>query len=212
MSTFIAIDSYDANDIAAISSYLEANAYPYLQSKGFTMMSFSGPLARRDYVAPAATDPGVKLLTGAGHGTYASFTGFQGESVFSTEIPYSADEVRGKIAHFLSCENAKQLGPDFVKNGCLAYIGYDENFAFDPVFGDIFFKCDSEIIRGLADGLTIGNAVTQAKALFAQTIADLKAQGTAEAAEAAARLQYNLLHLRSPLDGPQWGSADAKLA
>jgi hypothetical protein len=208
MSTFLAIDSNDATDTEAISSYLEANVYPYLQSKGFTMSPFFGPMARPEYVASAAMSQGVALLTGAGHGTYDSFTGFQGEPVFSVGT-YSPDEVRGKIAHFLSCENAKQLGPDFVKNGCLAYIGYDENFTFDSVFGDAFFNCDAEIIRGLANGLTAGDAVTQAKNLYAQTIADLMAQGNADAAH---RLQYNLLHLRSPLDGPQWGSVDAKLA
>ena len=188
MSTFIAIDSYDANDTKALSSYFEANVYPYLQSKGFSMTPCFGPLARPHYVAKAATGPGVTLLTGAGHGTYTTFNGFGGEPVFSVG-GYTADVVRGKIAHFLSCENGQKLGPDFVVNGCLAYIGYDENFTFDPVFGDLFFKCDGEITRGLADGLSVGDAVTQAKRLYTQTIADLMAQGTADAADAAHRLQ-----------------------
>jgi hypothetical protein len=210
MPIFIAIDTYDGNDIKPISAYLEANVYPYLQSKGFTMAPCFGPLARPHYVASAATGPDVKLLTGAGHGTYTSFTGFQGEPVYAIGS-YAAEQVRGRIAHFLSCENAKELGPDFVTNGCLAYIGYDENFTFDSVFGDIFFKCDSEITRGLADGLTVGEAVTRAKDLYTKTIAALMAQNTVESAEAAHRLQYNLLHLRSPLDGPRWGSTEAKV-
>src|SRR5580700_2639990 len=158
MGTFLAIDSYDASDIASISAYLEANVYPYLQSRGFTMQSFFGPLARPEYVAPAASQAGVTLLTGGGHGNYDAFLGFHGQPVFAVHA-YTAAEVSGKIAHFLSCETGKQLGPDFVSNGCLAYVGYDENFVFDPTDADRFFNCDGEFLRGLADGLTVGQAV-----------------------------------------------------
>lgn len=207
MPTFVAIDSNDANDIAAISSYLEANIYPYLQGKGFTMVPFFGPLARPEYVGPAASAPDVSLLTGGGHGTYTSFIGYRSEPVF-TKGAYDADEVRGKIVHFLSCETAKFLGPDFVTNGCLAYIGYDENFVFNPIFQDLFFKCDGEVLLGLADGLTVGDAAARAKELFNQTIVNLTAQGYADA---ASQLAYDLSHFRSPIDGPQWGSVDAKL-
>ena len=209
MSTFIAIDSYDS-DIAGISSYLEGNVYPYLQSKGFALSRFFGPAAISAYVGPAATDAAVTLLTGAGHGTYTSFAGY-GENVFAVGS-YAPEQVRGKIAHFVSCENAQKLGPDFVENGCLAFIGYDENFTFNSAFGDSFFSCDAEILLALADGLTVADAVTRAKNLYAQTIADLLARGDAAALDAAHRLQYNLQHLRSPIDGPLWGSGDAKLS
>jgi hypothetical protein len=207
MSTFIAIDSNYANDIAAASSFMETTVYPYLQSKGFAMQPFFGPLARRGFVAPAAQAAGVTLLAGAGHGTYSSFLGSSFEIIYAAG-QYSPPEVSGKIAHFLSCENGRDLGPDFVKNGCLAYIGYDDNFTFDPNSADLFFECDGEILRGLADGLTVGDAVRKAKQRFAQTIADLTAEGNAQA---AAIMQVNLSHLRSPLDGPQWGDANAML-
>jgi len=208
MSTFIAIDSSDATDTQAASSYREGNVYPYLESKGFAMSPFFGPLARRGFVAPAAASPGVTLLTGAGHGTYTSFIGFNFEPVYAVDA-YATPEVSGKIAHFLSCDNALYLGPNFVKNGCLAYIGYDDNFTFDPDSADIFFKCDGQIDCGLADGLTVGDAVGRAKDAFNQAIADLQAQGNTYAASV---LTVNLSHLRSPLDGSQWGRADAKLS
>jgi hypothetical protein len=207
LGTFLAIDSYDASDIASISAYLEANVYPYLQSKGLVMQPFFGPLARPEYVALAASAAAVTLLTGGGHGTYDSFLGFHSQPVFAVGA-YTAAEVSGKIAHFLSCENGKQLGPDFVTKGCLAYVGYDENFVFDPTDADRFFNCDSEFLRGLADGLAVGEAVERAKNLFAQTIAELTSQGLTDAANL---LTYDLSHLRSPLDGAQWGSADVKL-
>jgi hypothetical protein len=207
MSTFIAIDSSYAADIQAASSYREKYVYPVYQSKGFAMSPFFGPLARRGFVAPAAMAQGVSLLTGAGHGTYSSFIGFNFETIYAVD-GYSPQEVSGKIVHFLSCENAQQLGPNFVQNGCLAFIGYDENFTFDPDSPDSFFKCDAQIDDGLANGLKVGDAVAQAVDLFRQTIADLRAQGNART---ASMLEVNLSHLRSPLDGSQWGDPDAVL-
>ena len=211
MSSFLAIDTYDGNDIASISAYLEQNIYPYLVGKGFKMLPYFGSLATPDYVGPAAAAAGVSLLTGAGHGTYTTFEGYQGQDVFAVGA-YAPEHVSGKIVHFVSCENAKQLGPDFVKNGCLAYVGYDENFTFSPAFSDVFYDCDSEILRALADGATVAEAVARAKDLYSRTISGLIAAGDAASMDAAHQLQYNLQHLRSPLDGAMWGSAEAKLS
>jgi len=210
MSKFLAIDAHGATDTNAMSDYLEKNIYTSLQPR-FTMSPFFGAMARAPIVAPAAVAPDVVLITGAGHGTPTSFQGFQGQAVFSIGA-YNPDEVRGKIVHFLSCDSALQLGPDLVAKGCLAYIGYDDNFVFDDAFGESFFKCNGQILLGLADGLSVGDAVGKAKDLFNTTINGLMSQGTADSMAAAQRLQHNLLHLRSPLDGPQWGSADARLA
>jgi hypothetical protein len=207
MSTFVAIDSSYAADIAAASSYRERYVYPAYQSQGFTMAPFFGPLARRGFVAPAAMAQAVSLLTGAGHGTYTSFTGFNLESVYEVN-GYNPQEVNGKIVHFLSCENAQQLGPNLVQNGCRAYVGYDENFTFDPDSADLFFQCDAQIDIGLANRLVVGDAVTRAIAFFRQMISTLVSQGNQRA---ASMLEVNLSHLRSPLDGPQWGDPNAAL-
>jgi hypothetical protein len=211
MSSVVAIDTYDGNDIASISAYLEQNVYPYLETKGFRMLAYFGSLATPDYVGPAAAKEGVSLLTGTGHGTYTTFEGYQGQDLFAVGS-YTPEQVSGKIVHFLSCENAKQLGPDFVRNGCLAYIGYDENFIFNPAFSDSFYNCDAEILRALADGLTVAEAVKRAKNLYSQTIASLMAAGDAASMDAAHQMQYNLQHLRSPLDGDSWGRGEAKLS
>ncbi len=118
---------------------------------------------------------------------------------------YEPGEVRGKIAHFLTCYSALQLGPDFVKNGCVAYIGYDDQFVFDPGSADVFFECDGEIDRALADGLTVGDALARSKAMFAQRIEQLGDT------LAASQLAFNLAHLCSPVDNPKWGDAQARL-
>jgi hypothetical protein len=86
-------------------------------------------MAKRVYAGPKARQAGVVYLTGVGHGSYTTFTGHFYDAVFEVGN-YSAAEPSGKIVHFLSCETAAHLGPDFVKNGCLAYFGYDEDFVF----------------------------------------------------------------------------------
>lgn len=204
MATFIAIDSNYATDIAAASAYREQNIYPYLQGKGYSLEQFFGPSARRGLVAGSDQDPEVKLLTGVGHGTSTSFMGYNFEDIYAVGS-YGKGEVAGKIAHFLSCNTASQLGPDFVSNGCLAFIGYDDNFMFDPNSADVFFECDGEIDRALADGLNVGDAMARAKALFTQRIGEL---GNTYA---GSMLATNLACLRSPVDGSQWGRVDVAL-
>ena len=99
-----------------------------------------------------------------------------------------------------------------LRNGCLAYVGYDENFTFNPTFSDVFYNCDSEILRALADGATVAEAVKRAKDLYSRTIAGLISAGDAASMDAAHQLQYNLQHLRSPMDGAMWGRAEVKLS
>ena len=145
-----------------------------------------------------------------GHGSYTTYTGHYYDPIIQVGN-YSAAEAKGKIVHFLSCETARDLGPDFVKNGCLAYFGYDEDFVFTTAEQDVFFECDSEIDRAFADDLTAAQVYDRVKALFVQRAADLRAQGKQTA---AATLESDLDILRRPTSPPApnaWGDPKAKL-
>jgi len=187
--------------------YRQKNVYPYFASKGFKVDRTQGALARRAYVSAEARKPNVHYLTGVGHGTYDSFTGNYYDPIFSVGN-YSPEESQGKLVHFLSCETAQKLGPDFVGHGCKAYFGYDENFSFQPDTADVFFECDAEIDRGFADGLSADQVLERTRAAFDKRIADLRAQGSAYK---AATLEFDRDHLRSPADGAKWGDPNAKL-
>ncbi len=122
-------------------------------------------------------------------------------------------EVSGKVAHFLSCLTAQQLGPDFVAHGCRAYFGYDQNFVV--VFGgyeNYFFECDSAIDLGFADGLTAAEVYNKAAALYQQRAAELRATGTSGGIYGANVLEYDLAHLQCPSTGARWRDKNAKLA
>jgi len=206
----LGIDSHYEPATLAVYQYREKHVYPYIASKGYTVDKCQGPMARRIYVAPKAQQPGIAYLTGVGHGSYTTYLGHYYDPIFQVGN-YSAAEANGKIVHFLSCETARDLGPDFVKNGCLAYFGYDEDFVFTMADKDIFFECDSEMDRAFADGLTAAQVYDRVKALFVQRAADFRAQGKQTE---AATLESNLDCLRCPSSPPgpnAWGDPKAKL-
>lgn len=206
--TVLGIDSnYEAVTLAGYQ-YREKHVYPYFKAKGFAVKKLQGPLARRHYVVQEVSKPEVVYLTGVGHGRYDLYTGDHGNVIFETGN-YHPDEATGKVAHFLSCQTARELGPDFVRNGCRAYFGYDENFTFYMAQKDTFFECDSEIDRAFADGLTAARVYVRVRALYDKRIAELRAEGKLYV---AASLEFDRDHLRCPSSGGEsWGDPKAKL-
>lgn len=207
-ATILAIDSNFDSVTQATFHYREANVYPYFQSKGLEIAPFLGPLARRYYVAPEAKKAAIRYITGAGHGSYDLFTGDYCEAVFRVGN-YHADEVRGKIIHLLACQSARDLGPDFVTSGAVAFFGYGEDFIFLTPLKDLFLECDSEIDRGFADGLTASQVYARVIELYDRHSADLRASGKFRE---AAILEFNRDNLRCPSSGgTRWGDPEAKL-
>jgi hypothetical protein len=119
---------------------------------------------------------------------------------------------RKKIVHFLSCQTAENLGPDFVDNGCRAYFGYDVDFMWPHGAPrkviETFLECDSAIDRAFAEGLTAGQVYDQTRALYDKHIARFQAE---RHPYYASMLKVDRNHLRCPSSGPQWGDLNAKL-
>lgn len=206
--TVIGIDSNYEPVTRVAFEYREKHVYPYLESKRIEVRKFQGPLARRHYVAPEARKPEVSYLTGVGHGLHDLYTGDHGNPVFRVG-DYQVGEAAGKVVHFLSCQIARELGPDFVRNGCQAFFGYDENFTFYMADKDVFFECDSEIDLRFADGLTAGEVYKRVIARYDERIADLREAGKFYV---AAVLEFDRDHLRCPSSGgAAWGSKNAVL-
>lgn len=207
--TVLGIDSNEEPVALAGFQYREKYVYPYLQAQGFAVKKFQCPLARRFYLAPEARKPEVEYLTGVGHGSYNLYTGDHGDVIWQVGN-YHPDEVKGKIVHLLSCQTARELGPDFVRNGCRAYFGYDENFTFYMADKDTFFECDSEIGKAFGDGVSTAQVYDRVKKLYDQRIADLRAAGKLYV---AATLEFDRDHLRCPSSGgANWGDPKAKLS
>jgi hypothetical protein len=206
----VAIDSnYDAVTKGGFA-YRQANVYPYLESKGYSINRKQGQMARRKYTAEACSNPATDYITGIGHGRYDTFTGDWGDVILKVG-EYDAAEVKGKIVHLLSCQTASKLGRDMVSKGCSAYFGYDVDFTILDEYDDLFYECDSEVDRAFADGLSAGQVYDRVKSLFQKRIADLRATGKSGDGYAASVLETNFNHLMTPSVDPSFGSQTARL-
>jgi hypothetical protein len=203
----LAIDSNFEPVTKAAFDYREANVYPDLEAKGFRLIRCQGLLARRIYVAPEARRADVVYMTGVGHGSYTSYTGDHYDPIFEVGN-YHPDEAKGKVVHFLSCQTAAKLGPDFVENGCRAYFGYDENFTFSMDYAGTFFECDSEIDRLFASGKNADQVYQQTIQLYNRRITELYNAGHVHV---AATLEYDRDHLRAPSVDARWGDKLASI-
>ena len=206
----LAIDANFDPVTRAPFEYREANVYPHMEQSGFTIVRRQGERARRAEVAPQARKANVVYLTGVGHGFPNSYTGDNLDPIFS-KGHFGIDECKGKIVHFLSCETAAGLGPNFVDNGCRAYFGYSDNFTYPPILADIFFECDSEIDRGFADGLDADEVYQRVVARFQQHIDQLKSTGDSGDLHNASILEVDLRLLRAPSVSEEYGDKTAKL-
>jgi hypothetical protein len=201
--TIVVIDSNYETVTRIVFDYRQKNVYPYMESNGYKLDKFQGSLARRHYVGPAAKKDDVVYLCGVGHGNADCYTGDNGDPIFKVGV-YDSKEAQGKIAHFISCQTARQLGPDFVKNGCHAYFGYDENFVFPTSEAEVFLECDSNIDLSFADGLTAQEVFLQVESLYKKRIKELSEAGKDRE---SVQLEFNYRHLRSPASGGlEWGS------
>ncbi len=73
--------------------------------------------------------PQSDIIIGAGHGGVDVFTG-QNEAVLLEVGQYSPREVRGKVIKLLSCQCGVILGPNLVRNGCAAFMGYTDDYVW----------------------------------------------------------------------------------
>src|SRR5829696_459088 len=148
----IGIDANTEYDVVTQDTYQyrEANVYPYFTLKGFAVDKCQGPIANLADVESKALQAGVVYVTGSGHGEPALFHGHMLNPVFEVGA-YNSAAVNTKIIHLMSCQTARDLGPDFVGKGCLAYFGYAGDFLYDTAAKDTFFECDAEIDRAFAD-------------------------------------------------------------
>ncbi len=80
--------------------------------------------------------PQSDVIIGMGHGEADAFTG-QNEALLLKVGQYDPREVEGKVIKLLSCQTGIELGPDLVANGCVAYLGYTD---------DYLWVCDEELV------------------------------------------------------------------
>jgi hypothetical protein len=88
----------------------------------------TGPLAVKHEVDRYIKTNRVDYISGAGHGTYNSFNGYNDAVIWNTTMNLSS--LRGSIVHLLSCETARILGRKIIAQGARGFWGYREKFRF----------------------------------------------------------------------------------
>lgn len=161
------------------AEYRIANVHPAFQARGFRVVALTGTDDVRSRFVPEAKNSLTVYLGGIGHGAYTLYTGDQGNHILEVG-QYDPAEVAGKGCHFLSCQTARQLGPDVAAKGGRFYAGYDENFTFvwddsstpiDEVL--LFKKCDSMFDLMIAGGATAQQAFDSTVQAFNAAVAQV---------------------------------------
>jgi hypothetical protein len=172
--------------------YRQQHVYPFLAKQGFQILRCQATGATRDCAKAKDIEPGVAFMTGVGHGVATAFRGYR--SYVFVKSFYKKEEVKGKIVHLLACDIGKELGPDMVKNGCLAFFGYDAIYDFPPGrFAGLFLGCDADIDQAIASGLSARQVYRRVKLLYTRRVCDLYGLGRVYY---AAMLKTNRNHLR----------------
>lgn len=206
------IEANDDKDTQPACAYRMKHVRSCLARAGLKVKLLLGTNATRKKVVAelARKRQKVVYLTGSGHGNVDAFRGYDEAFIFQVGC-YQDAESRERGAHFLSCDTALELGPDFVSKKCRAYFGYSVPFAWGHNrTAESFFRCDSEIDLALAEGASAGEALQRARARFDEEIRkqNLEAGNTAS----AAMLQTLRDHLCGPSDeSRQYGDPDWRL-
>jgi len=123
-------------------------------------------LDRREAFMFAA--PRSDIIIATGHGSPDALTG-QNETIIWGVGKYDPREVEGKVIYLLSCQTGLRLGPDLVRNGAAAFMGFtddyiwvcDADLAPAPWSDEMSATClmpEMEAINALLDGKTVKEA------------------------------------------------------
>ena len=191
--------------------YRFKHVHPAFKTRGFNNVVNQGVNDDRHHFVEAANANRVVYISGIGHGSPTTYTGHLGSPILRVG-GYIASEVKGKIIHLLSCQTAKTLGPDLVRNGARAYAGYYENFTFvydqpETEIDDmmLFWQSDSTFDIMMASGASAEDAHNATIAMYNACIAHVS--GTA----AATWLTHDRNYFRSPVIDACYGDKTARI-
>lgn len=212
--------SYDSATRVGAQFRIQKYVLPYFNKRPYLVKHLFGNSVTQTNFRNDAKNKEICYISGFDHGDYRIFYGHNKSILWDSEEEIQENEVQGKIIHLLSCRSGKTLGVELVNKGAKAFFGYSENFRFwttddfdgDPIddpYADPFFKADSEIDRGLADGLTADEVHKKVVELYNELIDEWMGYDHPVADIIASRLNWDLDCLCSPTKNAKWGNKDA---
>ena len=151
------------DDATRAASMALERALSYMRLK-MDVSDLSGERATRSNTVADINSRDPLFVLGEGHGSPSNFTGHNKEIIFQV---CDCSELKGRVVYLVSCEAGDQLGPDMIRKGARAFIGYKKPFVWamaaigDPLadpYGKGAFEPVLELIYRLVDGRTAGEA------------------------------------------------------
>ncbi|MFH0955278.1 MAG: hypothetical protein V1777_04200 [Candidatus Micrarchaeota archaeon] len=147
--------------------------------KGFQVLDCHREKASAKTVEAMLKNHLPELVLFNGHGSENAVFGHNNEVL--VEKDRNDGLLKNKIVFSRSCRSADGLGPSAVQNGCRAFIGYEDDFAFwidhansaiplNDKFARPFFKASNQVIHSLLSGNTALEANQRSKAVFDEEI------------------------------------------
>ena len=120
-----------------------------------------------------------KMIVINGHGSDSVVRGYDNEPL--VEKGKNQDLFKGAIVFSRSCQSAKNLGPEAIKIGCKAYIGYDDDFVFvtetamttkplEDKTAQLFLEPSNYVVISLLKGHSPTDANKRSKDFYKKTI------------------------------------------
>ncbi len=146
-----------------------------------------------------------QLILFNGHGDSESITGFNQEVLIRcNENEYL---LANKIVHSLSCDSGKNLGPQCIKIGTLAYIGYKEKFKLihlnkssqtemlNDDIANFFLQPAYEAVVALIEGATAEEAYKRSQRIYRDNLSILiTSKDTGYNTIVASQLYHNMVY------------------
>lgn len=139
-----------------------------------------------------------------GHGNADRVNGHENKVL--VKVGENEGVLKSKIVYALSCKSAKKLGPQSIKIGAIAYLGYDDDFVFVYNLGKIskplndnlaalFLRPSNQLVKSLLKGHSIEDSYKRSRDLFIGNIQELLTSKPSPYDYAIPYLMWDLGHL-----------------
>lgn len=148
------------------------------ESLGFSVIDLSDELDTKEGLIDALVYSDPVLFIGMGHGSTTAFSGHLKEILIQAGV--NSDWMSQRLSYLISCWTGAYLGPEIIKRGGLAYIGFNKRFwwavdAEDPIpatdtYARDFFSVINSISFNILEGKTLRESLAAAESLIYEYI------------------------------------------
>lgn len=154
------------------------HALQYANSKGWDTIDIAAENANQIPVYTAIDNYDPATFYGFGHGNNCIYTGDAEEGIFTCD---ECNRLNGRMVYLLSCLTANGLGPEMIRQGALAYAGFNISWTWlsdtgtdgDPYadkYARGFWESANELWMSLCDGMEFRASVQKSVAKYNEWI------------------------------------------